>query len=282
MRSIYWREDVEAEAWRVRARLTIGEAVGLAMRRSRFDLGMNQRDYAAKHGLSTSMLARLEAHADGMRLDIVLGALRPTVFGVVALACDDPVRLAPVPDWAVDPPVTGRRQPMGEHGSPTVQRRDAVAAEPKGHGPPVAAEPGRLPEDVRRILVDGRARLETSRRELARRVRLSEATVRRYEKEPCGATLSQLSDLLKECGHVLQLVAVRDAATRAVMPWEWPSSELVARARDGGRRFPGHRGAQPSGFLGPIWWWMSYESLRNYDSMPRWESGPHPDRKLLG
>lgn len=65
---------------RARARLTVADEVGLALRDHRRALGLSQRAYAASRGLSRAMLARLEAGAGRMSLDTVVSALAGTGF----------------------------------------------------------------------------------------------------------------------------------------------------------------------------------------------------------
>lgn len=63
-----------------RARLTVADEVGLALRAHRRELGLSQRAYAAVRGLSRAMLARLEAGADRMSLATITEALDGTGF----------------------------------------------------------------------------------------------------------------------------------------------------------------------------------------------------------
>jgi transcriptional regulator with XRE-family HTH domain len=65
---------------RARARLTVSDEVGLALRAHRRALGLSQRSYAASRGLSRAMLARLEAGAGRMSLDTIVDALDGTGF----------------------------------------------------------------------------------------------------------------------------------------------------------------------------------------------------------
>lgn len=65
---------------RARARLTVSDEVGLALRAHRRALGLSQRSYAASRGLSRAMLARLEAGAGRMSLETVVDALQGTGF----------------------------------------------------------------------------------------------------------------------------------------------------------------------------------------------------------
>ncbi len=74
---------------RARARLTVADEVGLALRDHRRALGLSQRAYAASRGLSRAMLARLEAGAGRMSLDTVVSALEGTGFEL-RVAFDEP------------------------------------------------------------------------------------------------------------------------------------------------------------------------------------------------
>jgi hypothetical protein len=73
---------------RARARLTVSDEVGLALRAHRRALGLSQRSYAASRGLSRAMLARLEAGAGRMSLETVVDALAGT--GFTLMVCLDP------------------------------------------------------------------------------------------------------------------------------------------------------------------------------------------------
>lgn len=85
-----------------RARLTVADEVGLALRDHRRALGLSQRAYAASRGLSRAMLARLEAGAGRMSLDTVVSALEGTGFEL-RVAFDDPPPRTPGAAEAVPP-----------------------------------------------------------------------------------------------------------------------------------------------------------------------------------
>ena len=53
-----------------------------------------------------------------------------------------------------------------------------------------------------------------------------------------------------------------------VRPEDWPRSELVARVRDGSRRFPGHHTAEQVTYP-PGWWWAS-EATTAGSRAPHW------------
>lgn len=65
-----------------RARLTLGDEVGLALRAHRRRLRLSQRDYAAARGYSRATLGRLESAAGRHRLDDVVAALDGTGFAL--------------------------------------------------------------------------------------------------------------------------------------------------------------------------------------------------------
>jgi transcriptional regulator with XRE-family HTH domain len=79
---------------RARARLTVADEVGLALRDHRRAQGLSQRAYAASRGLSRAMLARLEAGAGRMSLDTVVSALEGTGYEL-RVTFDDPLPTAP-------------------------------------------------------------------------------------------------------------------------------------------------------------------------------------------
>lgn len=58
-----------------------------------------------------------------------------------------------------------------------------------------------------------------------------------------------------------------------VPPDHWPRTELLARVRDGGRRFPGHRDVEQVDYP-PGWWWNT-EATRIGTVPPHW-SAPAP------
>lgn len=63
-----------------------------------------------------------------------------------------------------------------------------------------------------------------------------------------------------------------------VPPDAWPRAELLARVRDGGRRFPGHRDTEQIDFP-PGWWWNT-EATRIGTVPPHW-SAPVPWEPLV-
>ncbi|MGG5260673.1 hypothetical protein [Phycicoccus avicenniae] len=65
-----------------RARLTLSDEVGLALRAHRRRLRLSQRAYAALRGYSRTTLGRLEVAAGGHRLDDVVRALEGTGFAL--------------------------------------------------------------------------------------------------------------------------------------------------------------------------------------------------------
>ena len=88
----YTRPTFSRELLEARAALTLGDAVGLALRAHRRVVGLSQRAYAASRGWSPARVARLEARAGSVRLDDVLAALAPTGFTLVLVreVVDDP------------------------------------------------------------------------------------------------------------------------------------------------------------------------------------------------
>ncbi len=100
---------------RARARLTVADEVGLALRDHRRALGLSQRAYASSRGLSRAMLARLEAGAGRMSLDTVVSALEGTGFEL-RVTFDEPSPT--VPEAAVATPSTSARQPASGANAP--------------------------------------------------------------------------------------------------------------------------------------------------------------------
>ena len=166
-----------------RAALTVGAEVGLALRDHRRRLGLSQRAYALRRGLSRAMLARLEVDAGRMNLNTVSDALAGTGFDLfVGLSSADP-----------DLPPEGAASAMAVEAAP-----DQGAGVTPRHLPPEA----------------------------------------------------------------------------------WAPTDLVARVRGGGRRFPAHRPVyavtEP-----PLWWWL-HEFFSGPTESPKWYAPvPRPDLSLL-
>ncbi|MEO7267715.1 MAG: hypothetical protein ABIW49_00710 [Knoellia sp.] len=70
-------------------RLTVADAVGLALRAHRRRLGLSQRAYAAVRGRPPVAIARLESAAGSLRLDDVVEALAGTGFALALVTCAD-------------------------------------------------------------------------------------------------------------------------------------------------------------------------------------------------
>ncbi len=70
------------ELLEARARLTLGDEVGLALRSHRRRLRLSQRAYAAMRGYSRATLGRMESAAGAHRLDDVVRALDGTGFAL--------------------------------------------------------------------------------------------------------------------------------------------------------------------------------------------------------
>lgn len=80
-------------------RLTVPDAIGLALRRSRFRAGTSQREYAQDHGWSKSFQARLESRAQDLRLRDLLTVLGTTDYGLV-LVPRETARSVRAEDWS--------------------------------------------------------------------------------------------------------------------------------------------------------------------------------------
>src|SRR5690606_29196461 len=93
-------EDAQAET--ARAQLTFSDELGLAMRASRRRLRVSQRDFATAMGWSQSRVARLEAEAGALGIDVVIEALGASNFrlGVQEGECLEALdRLEDVVSW---------------------------------------------------------------------------------------------------------------------------------------------------------------------------------------
>ncbi|PRY57525.1 hypothetical protein BCF74_11537 [Knoellia remsis] len=98
-------DKITAELEQAASRLTVADAVGLALRDHRRRLGLSQRAYAAMRHLGASTVARLETMAGVFRLDTVVGALDGTGYSlaVVRLGEGESGELAAVvqpTDWS--------------------------------------------------------------------------------------------------------------------------------------------------------------------------------------
>ena len=118
-----WVPPLEA----ARAGLSVADEVGLALREHRRQLGLSQRAYALRRGLSRAMLARLEAGAGRMSLDTIAGALEGTGFTLFVAFCPDDPELTPdggaaalaVPDAGDGATAEPRRRVPPESWAPT-------------------------------------------------------------------------------------------------------------------------------------------------------------------
>ncbi len=66
-----------------RARLTLADHVGLALRAHRRELLLSQRAYARARGISKSLIGKLEAHAEQVTLGTLVVALEATPYRLV-------------------------------------------------------------------------------------------------------------------------------------------------------------------------------------------------------
>lgn len=158
--------------------------------------------------------------------------------------------------------------------------------------------------EVGLALRDHRRRLALSQRAYALRRGLSRAMLARLEADAGRMTLDTVSDALSGTGFALfvglsspdpdlppegaasALAAdpAPDAGAgvtpRRLPPEAWAPTDLVARVRGGGRRFPAHRPVyavtEP-----PLWWWL-HEFFSGPTERPKWYSPvPRADVRLL-
>lgn len=71
-------------------------------------------------------------------------------------------------------------------------------------------------------------------------------------------------------GVPARLSVVSASIRRSALHGEWDPTDLVARVRGGGRRFPAHRPVQAVDSP-PLWWWM-HEFFEGPSEEPRWYS----------
>ncbi|WP_353952837.1 hypothetical protein V6K52_05195 [Knoellia sp. S7-12] len=125
-----------------------------------------------------------------------------------------------------------------------------------------------LDDAVRRLTVadavglalrDHRRRLRLSQRAYAAWRGRPPSSIARLEPAAGSLRLDDVVEVLEGTGYTVALVARADgdeegAMATVVDPGSWPVTELLARVRDGSRRFPAHHETE-SVINPPRWWW---------------------------
>jgi len=139
-----------------------------------------------------------------------------------------------------------------------------------------------LADAVGLALRDHRRRLRLSQRAYAAVRSRPPSTIARLESSAGRFSLDDVVEALSGTGFALALVQPGDIADQAsaatiVMPASWPVTELLARVRDGSRRFPAHHDTQAV-INPPIWWWHR-EFFVGKGPEPKWYA-PRPGRSV--
>lgn len=125
-------------------------------------------------------------------------------------------------------------------------------------------------------LRDHRRRLGLSQRGYAAMRGWSASRVARLETGAGRFALGDVLEALDGTGFDLALVRRRGGDTSApevVDPGSWSETELVARVRDGSRRFPAHH--ETHAVVNPPSWWWHREFFRGLGPEPEWYA-PRP------
>ncbi|HRW19794.1 MAG TPA: hypothetical protein P5181_13210 [Dermatophilaceae bacterium] len=145
----------------------------------------------------------------------------------------------------------------------------------------------RLPDEIGLALRDHRRRLGLSQRAYAATRGLSTNHLARLEADADSCRLQDVLHALAGTGFQLYLGAaalpppdspdpggtVSEGRPPPVPRTYWARTELLARVRGGGRRFPGHRVTRQV-LTPPPWWWYA-ESTRSGVVGPTWYAPVH-------
>lgn len=129
----------------------------------------------------------------------------------------------------------------------------------------------RLSDSVGLALRDHRRRLGLSQRAYAAVRDRSASHIARLETGAGRFALDDVVEALDGTGFTIALVRCGQddpAALEVVEPGSWPETELVARVRDGSRRFPAHHDTRP--VTNPPGWWWHREFFSGRGPEPQW------------
>lgn len=129
-------------------------------------------------------------------------------------------------------------------------------------------------------LRDHRRRLGLSQRAYAAVRRRAPSIIARLETSAGRFQLDDVVDALEGTGFALALVRRQEhqsGAATIVDPATWPMTELIARVRDGSRRFPAHH--ETEAVINPPNWWWHREYFVGWGPEPEWYA-PRPDRSM--
>ena len=139
-----------------------------------------------------------------------------------------------------------------------------------------AADSLTIADSVGLALRDHRRRLRLSQRAYAAMRGWSASHIARLETGAGRYALDDLVQALEGTGFGLALVRQGEgdsSAAEIVTPASWPETELVARVRDGSRRFPAHH--ETRAVTNPPNWWWHREFFHGVGPEPRWYA-PRP------
>ena len=126
-------------------------------------------------------------------------------------------------------------------------------------------------------LRDHRRRLGLSQRAYAAVRGRPPVAIARLESAAGSLRLDDVVDALEGTGFAMALVTCADSdagvAAAVVPPASWPVTELLARVRDGSRRFPAHH--ETKAVVNPPRWWWHREFFVGKGPEPQWYA-PRP------
>ena len=131
-------------------------------------------------------------------------------------------------------------------------------------------------------LRDHRRRLGLSQRAYAAVRGRPPVAIARLESSAGSLRLDDVVEALDGTGFALALVKgadgdVGNVAATVVEPGSWPLTELLARVRDGSRRFPAHH--ETEAVINPPRWWWHREFFVGKGPEPQWYAlRPSPGR----
>ncbi|WP_156971295.1 hypothetical protein [Knoellia sinensis] len=140
-------------------------------------------------------------------------------------------------------------------------------------------------------LRDHRRRLGLSQRAYAAVRHRAPSLIARLETAAGRFRLDDVVEALAGTGFALAVVRLAEtegavSSATIVDPMDWPLTELIARVRDGSRRFPAHH--ETRSVINPPAWWWHREFFVGKGPEPRWyaprtaspqsTSGPSPDQ----
>lgn len=135
-----------------------------------------------------------------------------------------------------------------------------------------AVETLTLAGSVGLALRDHRRRLGLSQRAYAAVRAWSASRVARLESDAGRFSLDDVVDALEGTGFGIALVALPpdgSSPAHVVDAGTWRESELIARVRDGSRRFPAHHEVEAVDNP-PSWWWHREFFVHGFANEPEW------------